>query len=106
MDDPSLFLRILAWSYLFFFLVVLICCHLGFRSLRGHLHAIERDIRKDKVPLSFRERIFRKMPPDERREFRRRLGPYWREWRFWAFFVLLDFVLLWVFVQTLPGRPY
>lgn len=103
MEAPSLFLRIVAYLYFAFFLVILICCCLGFLNLRRHLRAIYREVREDKRPLTLRERIARRMSPDERREFRRRLGPYWREWRFWAFFFVLDLVLLWVFVQTLPA---
>ena len=105
MEDLSPFLRIVAGVYQILFLVILICCYFGFRGLRRRLHEIDREIRKGKPPLTFSEMIIRRMPPDERREFRRQLGPYWREWRFWAFFFVLDFVLLWVFMKTLPGGP-
>lgn len=105
MEDLSPILRIVAGAYYSLFLVILICCYFGFRGLRKRLLEIDREIRKGKPPLTFREKIIRRLPPDERREFRRRLGPYWREWRFWAFFFGLDFVLLWVFKKTLPGGP-
>lgn len=102
MSEDDLVIRVLVGLEMLSFLVVLGCCALGVRHAQMQLQILLRDFVREDQPSTFRDRLFRKLPPEVRRERRERLRPIQKELYFWFFFLVLACVMLRLFWETLP----